>query len=44
MGHMDLADKYGNEANCKVLDKALNDNAIWKSTIATVNKIAKTIT
>jgi hypothetical protein len=25
MGNLDLADKYRNEANCKIAEKSLND-------------------
>ncbi|OBT65387.1 hypothetical protein VE03_06019 [Pseudogymnoascus sp. 23342-1-I1] len=44
MGNLDLADKYGDEANCKIAEKILNDKAIWDWGRAIVVKFAKKVT
>lgn len=44
MGHLDFADKYGNEANCKMFKKIVEDEKMWDWAKRVVGNIAKTIT
>ncbi|CAI7613178.1 unnamed protein product [Penicillium pancosmium] len=41
MGNLDMADKYGNEANCKIAKKILEDESIWEWGRGIVVKFAK---
>jgi hypothetical protein len=44
MGHMDLGDKYGNEANCKKAETLLHDQSLWNWGKSMVVKFAKKVT
>lgn len=44
MGNMDLGDKYGNEANCKIAKKFLQDGSLWNWGRSMVVKFAKKVT
>ncbi|KFZ18411.1 hypothetical protein V502_04110 [Pseudogymnoascus sp. VKM F-4520 (FW-2644)] len=44
MGNMDLGDKYGNEANCKIAKKCLEDQSLWDWGKTIVVKFAKKVT
>ncbi|KAJ5783414.1 uncharacterized protein N7518_009091 [Penicillium psychrosexuale] len=44
MANMDIADKYGNEANCKIAKKCLEDESLWKWGRSMVVKFAKKVT
>ncbi|KFY37698.1 hypothetical protein V495_07027 [Pseudogymnoascus sp. VKM F-4514 (FW-929)] len=44
MGNMDMGDKYGNEANCKIAKKILEDQSFWNWVKTIVVKFAKKVT
>ena len=44
MGNMDMGDKYGSEANCKIAKKLLDDQSLWNWGKTVVVKFAKKVT
>jgi hypothetical protein len=44
MGHLDLSDKYGDEANCRKLKEIVSEEGIWSWAKGVVKRFAKYVT
>lgn len=44
MGHLELSDKYGNQANCKIARKVLDNENYWRYAQSLVKNFAKKVT